>query len=137
MVMGLKQQGGRGKFSPMAEINVTPMVDVMLVLLIIFMVAAPLLTVGIEVNLPDTEAQNLSEQTEPLTVSVTAEGNIFVQDTQIEYDNLVPHLTAIAQAGYDQAIYVRGDRDVDWDRVAKVLGQLSKAGFRQISLVTD
>ena len=121
----------------MSEINVTPFVDVMLVLLIIFMVAAPLLTVGVEVNLPETEAEAISEQGEPLTLSITSEGNIFVQDTAIEFDNLVPHLQAVAQAGYDQPIYVRGDEAVAYGEVAKVYGRLSASGFSRITMVTE
>ena len=137
MAMGVGSGGGRGKFQPMAEINVTPMVDVMLVLLIIFMVAAPLLTVGVAVDLPETEAEALNDQGEPLAVSVTADGTIYVQDTAIEYDNLVPHLRAVAAAGYDQRIYVQGDKAVPYDDVAKVIGRLNAAGFTQIGLVTD
>lgn len=137
MAGGIKQQGGRGRFQPVAEINVTPMVDVMLVLLIIFMVAAPLLTVGIDVNLPETEAQAIADQGEPLTVSVASDGTIFVQDTPVLFDNLEPQLIQIAQAGYDQKIYVRGDREVAYDDVAKVLGRLNSAGFKNIGLVTD
>jgi biopolymer transport protein TolR len=137
MAGGIQQGGGRGRFRPMAEINVTPFVDVMLVLLIVFMVAAPLLTVGIEVDTPETEARPMTEQIEPLAVTVTADGTIYVQETEIEYDNLVPHLQAIAAAGYDQRIFVRGDKDVSYDRVAKVLGRLNAAGFTQIGLVTD
>ncbi|MEM0928412.1 MAG: protein TolR [Pseudomonadota bacterium] len=123
--------------APMSEINVTPMVDVMLVLLIIFMVAAPLLTVGIEVELPETEAQALTEQTEPISVSVTSTGVIYVQETQIDYDDLVAHLSAVVGAGYDQRIYVRADKGVLYDDVARVMGRLNAAGFTSIGLVTD
>ncbi|MEM9233020.1 MAG: protein TolR [Pseudomonadota bacterium] len=137
MAGGIKQGGGRGRFTPMAEINVTPFVDVMLVLLIIFMVAAPLLTVGVAVDLPETEAEAMSDQGEPLAVSVTADGTIYVQDTAVEYDNLVPFLTAISQAGYDQRVYVQGDKSVPYDDVAKVIGRLNAAGFTRIGLVTD
>ncbi|ADM08745.1 TonB system transport protein, ExbD/TolR family protein [Parvularcula bermudensis HTCC2503] len=137
MAGGIRQPGGRGRFTPMAEINVTPMVDVMLVLLIIFMVAAPLLTVGIEVDKPDTDAQAMTDSGEPITVSVTSEGRIFVQDTEIALDNLAPHLTAVRQAGYDQRIYVQGDRAASYDAVAQVLGALNGAGFTRIGLVTE
>ncbi|MEM9810503.1 MAG: protein TolR [Pseudomonadota bacterium] len=129
--------GGLRKSAPMAEINVTPLVDVMLVLLIIFMVAAPLLTVGIEVELPETEAEALTEETEPISVSVTATGAIYVQETEISYDNLVPHLSAVAEAGYDQRIYVRADKDVLYNDVARVMGRLNAAGFTSIGLVTE
>ncbi len=144
MAGGLLPSGGGGSgfnrlrsSAPMSEINVTPLVDVMLVLLIIFMVAAPLLTVGIEVELPETEAQALTEQTEPISVSVTATGVIYVQETQIEYDDLVAHLTAVAGAGYDQRIYVRADKGVLYDDVARVMGRLNAAGFTSIGLVTE
>ena len=130
-------RNGRGRMRQNAEINVAPMVDVMLVLLVIFIVAAPLLTAGVEVDLPETEAQNISEQIEPLTVTVTADGTIFVQDTEIEYDNLVPHLQAIAEAGYDQRIYIRGDKSTIYDNVAKVMARISAAGFGNMSLVME
>lgn len=137
MAGGIKGPAGRGRFTPVAEINVTPMVDVMLVLLIIFMVAAPLLTVGIDVDLPETDAQAMSDQGEPLTVSVASDGTIYLQDTPVLFDNLVPQLTAVAQAGYDQKIYVRGDQNVSYDLVAQVLGRLNAAGFTRIGLVTE
>ncbi len=121
----------------MSEINVTPFVDVMLVLLIVFMVTAPLLTVGVPVDLPKTSAQALGKDREPLTVSVRKDGAIFLQNSQIEEDSLVPRLTAIAENGYAQRIFVRGDQSVDYGRVMEVMGQLSAAGFTQIGLVTD
>jgi biopolymer transport protein TolR len=122
---------------PMAEINVTPMVDVMLVLLIIFMVAAPLLTSGVEVDLPDTDAKEISDPVEPLAVTITREGKIFVQETEIAYDNLVPHLEAVSKAGYEQRIYVRGDKGALYDDVAKVFGRISAAGYTKLALITD
>ncbi len=137
MAGGIKVGGVRGRTQPMAEINVTPFVDVMLVLLIIFMVTAPLLTVGIEVDLPETDAEAITDPGEPLAVTVSADGTIFVQETEIEYDNLVPHLTAVVNAGYDQRIYVRGDRTVAYDDVARVIGRLNAAGFTSIGLVTE
>ncbi|NRA28817.1 MAG: protein TolR [Parvularculaceae bacterium] len=131
--------GGGGKLrrstAPMSEINVTPLVDVMLVLLIIFMVAAPLLTTGVEVELPETEAEALSEEVEPITISIAADGSIFVQQTEVAYDDLVEHLSAIADAGYNNQIYVRGDKNVAYDDVAKVLGRLQRAGFTNFGLV--
>ncbi|MEE4209131.1 MAG: protein TolR [Parvularcula sp.] len=133
--------GGFGKLrrgsAPMSEINVTPMVDVMLVLLIIFMVAAPLLTVGIEVELPETEAQALTEQTEPISVTVTAAGEIYVQETAVAYDDLTAFLSAIGSAGYEQRIYVRADKGVLYNDVARVMGRLNAAGFKNIGLVTE
>jgi biopolymer transport protein TolR len=122
---------------PMAEINVTPMVDVMLVLLIIFMVTAPLLTVGVPIELPKSEAQQLEGDKEPLTVTVDPEGKIFLQDTEIQLDQIVPKLTAISKNGYDERIFVRGDRRVNYGVVMRVMGTISAAGFRRIALVSD
>ena len=135
--MNSRSGGGRQRVRPMSEINVTPLVDVMLVLLIVFMVAAPLLSVGITVDQPDTNAPPLVDQGEPLTVTITGTGDIFVQETLIEFENLIPHLQAIAAAGYDQQIYLRSDKSRPYDDVAKVLGQISGSGFKKISLVTD
>jgi biopolymer transport protein TolR len=121
----------------MSEINVTPLVDVMLVLLIVFMVAAPLLTVGVAVDLPETAAQPIPEQGEPLTVTITGDGTIFVQETAVEIDSLVPQLEAIATAGYDQRIFIRGDQARTYGEVVRVMGKINAAGFRRIGLVTD
>ena len=123
----------------MAEINVTPMVDVMLVLLIIFMVSAPLLTVGVPIDLPQTQAKSLDQDKEPLTISVSVKGQFFLQETEIGVDELVPKLRAItdARGGLDERIYVRGDRQVDYGTVMKVMGRLSAAGFRRVALVTE
>jgi biopolymer transport protein TolR len=130
--------GRRGRrIRPMAEINVTPFVDVMLVLLIVFMVTAPLLTVGVPVDLPKTKAQALSQDREPLSVTVRRDGSIFLQNTRVSEDDLVPRLTAIAANGYDQRIFVRGDRSVDYGRVMQVMALISAAGFTHIGLVTD
>jgi biopolymer transport protein TolR len=122
---------------PMSEINVTPMVDVMLVLLIIFMVTAPLLTVGVPIDLPKTEAKQLEGDKEPLTISVDPEGKIFLQDIELQLDEIVPKLTAIAKNGYDERIFVRGDRRVNYGVVMRVMGTISAAGFRRIALVSD
>jgi biopolymer transport protein TolR len=127
----------RGRIRPMAEINVTPFVDVMLVLLIVFMVTAPLLTVGVPVDLPKTKAQALSQDREPLTVTLRRDGRIFLQNTHVAEDDLVPRLTAIAANGYDQRIFVRGDKAVDYGRVMEVMALISAAGFTHIGLVTD
>jgi biopolymer transport protein TolR len=123
----------------MSEINVTPMVDVMLVLLIIFMVSAPLLTVGVPIDLPQTKANSLDQDKEPLAVSVNDKGQVFLQNTQIDVDELVDKLKAITEAkgGFDERIYVRGDRKVDYGTVMRVMGRLSAAGFRRVALVTD
>jgi len=130
--------GRRGRrIRLMAEINVTPFVDVMLVLLIVFMVTAPLLTVGVPVDLPKTKAQPLSQDREPLSVSVRRDGSIYLQNTRISEDDLVPRLTAIAANGYDQRIFVRGDKSVDYGRIMEVMALISAAGFTHIGLVTD
>jgi biopolymer transport protein TolR len=123
----------------MAEINVTPMVDVMLVLLIIFMVAAPLLTVGVPLDLPQTQAKSLDQDKEPLTVSVNTKGEVFLQNSEIKIDELVAKLQAVTQArgGQDERIYVRGDKKVDYGAVMRVMGRLSAAGFRRVALVTE
>jgi biopolymer transport protein TolR len=123
----------------MAEINVTPMVDVMLVLLIIFMVSAPLLTVGVPLDLPQTQAKTLDQDKEPLTVSVNLKGQVFLQNTEIPLEEVVPKLKAItdARGGPDERIYVRGDRQVDYGTVMKVMGRISAAGFRRVALVTE
>jgi biopolymer transport protein TolR len=122
---------------PISEINVTPFVDVMLVLLIVFMVTAPLLTVGVPVDLPKTRAQALSQDREPLSVTIKSNGQIFLQNTPVAEGDLVPKLTAIAANGYDQRVFVRGDKSVDYGRVMEVMGMLSAAGFTHIGLVTD
>jgi biopolymer transport protein TolR len=125
----------------MAEINVTPMVDVMLVLLIIFMVSAPLLTVGVPIDLPQTQAKSLGQDKEPLAVSVDTKGKVFLQNTEISMDELVPKLKAITAArggnNAEERIYVRGDRKVDYGTVMKVMGRLSAAGFARVALVTE
>jgi biopolymer transport protein TolR len=122
---------------PLSEINVTPFVDVMLVLLIVFMVTAPLLTVGVPVDLPKTRAQALGQDREPLSVTVKRDGKVYIQNTPVAEDELAAKLTAIAANGYDQRIFVRGDRAVDYGRVMAVMGLLSAAGFTHIGLVTD
>ncbi len=126
----------RRRHSPMAEINVTPFVDVMLVLLIIFMVAAPLLTVGVPIDLPETQAKSMGGDTEPLTVSIDPDGKIFLQDEEIDAERLVATLQAIAQDGVEERIYVRGDRDADYGTIMRVMGRLNAAGYRRIGLVT-
>jgi biopolymer transport protein TolR len=131
------QIGRRRRARPLSEINVTPFVDVMLVLLIVFMVTAPLLTVGVPVDLPKTKAQPLSQDREPLTVSVRRDGSVYLQNTRVSQDDLVPRLTAIAANGYDQRVFVRGDKAVDYGRVMQVMALVSAAGFNHIGLVTD
>ena len=132
---GRGRRGRRGR--PMSEINVTPFVDVMLVLLIVFMVTAPLLTVGVPVDLPKTHAQALGQDREPLSVTIRNTGQIYLQNSPIAEDDLVPKLTAISGNGYDQRIFVRGDKSVDYGRVMEVMALISAAGFTHIGLVTD
>jgi biopolymer transport protein TolR len=124
----------------MSEINVTPFVDVMLVLLIVFMVSAPLLTVGVPINLPQSQAKALQQDREPLTLSVNVDGQIFLQNAEIKLDDLVPKLKAISEArgtGGDEQIYVRGDRKVDYGTMMRVMGRLSAAGYHKVALVTE
>jgi len=141
MAAQFAQSGRRGgrqrRRGRMAEINVTPFVDVMLVLLIVFMVTAPLLTVGVPVELPRTQAKQLPSEQEPLTISVQADGGIYVQDTKVERDALLPQLKAIAREGYDRRIFIRGDAKADYGAVADVMAILSSAGYRNLGLVTD
>jgi biopolymer transport protein TolR len=132
------RRGRRRKvFAPMSEINVTPFVDVMLVLLIIFMVAAPLLTVGVPIELPETRAKPLQGDNEPLTVSVKQDGRLFLQNSEVGLDTLTPKLVAIAKNGYEERIFVRADKSVGYGDVMRVMGELNRAGFRRIGLVTD
>ncbi len=127
----------RARRGALAEINVTPMVDVMLVLLIIFMVSAPLLTVGVPVELPKTEAGALEEQDEPLTISLRADGRIFVGEEETAFADLGPRLQALADTGTQTPVYVRADGRAPYERVAQVMARLSGSGFSKISLVTD
>src|SRR3974390_597555 len=123
----------------MSEINVTPMVDVMLVLLIIFMVSAPLLTVGVPIDLPQSRAKSLDQDKEPLTISVNAKGQVYLQNSELQVDELVPKLEAVAQArgGTDARVYVRGDKNVEYGTMMRVMGRLSGAGFHRVALVTE
>lgn len=120
-----------------AEINVTPLVDVMLVLLIVFMVAAPLLSVGVPVELPKTDAKSLPSENEPITITVDADGKVFLQETEVNLDDIVTQLTAIAQNGYDERIYLRGDNASDYGSVMKVMARVNAAGYSNLGLVTD
>jgi biopolymer transport protein TolR len=137
-LQGGKSRGHRGqRHAVMSQINVTPMVDVMLVLLIIFMVAAPLLTVGVPIDLPQTQAKSMDQDREPLTISVNDKGQVFLQNSEIKLDELVAKLKAIAKNGFEERVYVRGDRRVDYGTVMKVMGRLSAAGYRRVALVTE
>jgi biopolymer transport protein TolR len=132
------ESGDEGGYRPMAEINITPMVDVMLVLLIIFMVAAPLMTVGVPVELPKTAATPLpSVEEEPLTVSITADGAVTLMKTEIALDELIPKLRAIAAERTDNKVFLRADGRVPYETVAQVMGALNAGGFNSIGLVTE
>lgn len=120
----------------MSEINVTPLVDVMLVLLIVFMVAAPLMTVGVPVELPKTKASQMNAETEPITITVQQDGTVYLQETQIAMDALAPKLVAIAKNGYEEQLFVRADTSVPYGKVMEVMGLLNSAGYRKIGLVT-
>ena len=142
MNMASSSGGGgrrRGRKPVMAEINVTPMVDVMLVLLIVFMVSAPLLTVGVPLDLPQTQAKSLEQDKTPLQLSVDIKGKIFINDTEVSMAELIPKLKAITEArgGMEERIYMRADKKADYGTVAKVMGQLSGAGFKRLALVTE
>lgn len=141
MAAGIQHTSARGRGRlrrrAMAEINVTPFVDVMLVLLIVFMVTAPLLTVGVPVDLPKTKAPALGQDREPLSITIKRDGTIFLQKQPIPEDQLVDRLTAVAANGYNQRIFVRGDTQANYGKVMEVMGLLAAAGFTHIGLVTD
>ncbi len=138
---GVNGRGRRHQRSAViSQINVTPMVDVMLVLLIIFMVSAPLLTVGVPIDLPQTQAKSLDQDREPLTITINAKGEVFLQNSQIQIEEFLPKLQAIAQArggGADERVYVRADRKVDYGTVGRVMALISSTGFHRVALVTD
>ena len=132
-----RRSGTRRKAAIAAEINVTPMVDVMLVLLVIFMITAPLLTAGIPVDLPKTEASALQEKEDPLTVTVDAQGNLYLQETALELAVLVPRLVAITGSNPEARIYVRGDKAISYGRVMEVMGAISAGGFKKVALISE
>ncbi|MCH7936062.1 MAG: protein TolR [Proteobacteria bacterium] len=127
----------RVRTPPMSEINVTPMVDVMLVLLIVFMVTAPLLTVGVQIDLPKTKAKMLQGQDEPLAITIDARGQVYLQDTEIDLEGLIPRLRAITANNADVRIFVRGDASVNYGRVMEVMGTVNAAGYKKVALVTQ
>ena len=142
MAGGIISQGARGgrrrAYRPLAEINVTPLVDVMLVLLIVFMVTAPLLTTGIHVDLPKSQAGPLAQADDkPLEISIDAKGQIFLQETAVDLDQLVPRLGAIANENHDAKIYIRGDRANSWGTMMEVLGAVGGAGYTKVGLVSN
>jgi biopolymer transport protein TolR len=134
---GVSSSGRRSSYSPMAEINVTPMVDVMLVLLIVFMVAAPLLTVGVPVDLPKSQANALNDDKPPLVITVNSNNQLFIGDSPIEESNLVAKLQAITNANPEAVIYVRGDQTIQYGKVMEVMGLISSAGYSKVSLVAE
>jgi len=121
----------------MAAINVTPFVDVMLVLLIVFMVTAPLLTTGVQVDLPESRAEGLPGQDEPLSVTVTADGTIYLQETEVALADLVPRLVAITEENRDARVFIRGDRGLVYGRIMEVIGTINRAGFTRVALVSE
>ncbi|KZB53768.1 protein TolR [Thalassospira lucentensis] len=134
---GGRRRGRRNRRKAMSDINVTPMVDVMLVLLVIFMVAAPLMTVGVEVDLPETSAAPMTGQDEPLVVSVTGDGTLYIMDSEVPQDTLAEKLSAITENKRDTRIFVRGDRAIDYGRVMEVMGLISEAGFSKVALIAE
>ena len=134
-----RSRGGRGRRrrAPMSQINVTPFVDVMLVLLVIFMITAPLLTVGVEVDLPEADTPPLAGDDEPLSITITRDGTTYLQETEIALEALIPKLRAITERRSDVRIFIRGDRDIAYGRVMEVMGVLNAAGFNNVALVTE
>lgn len=134
-----RRRGAGGRHAAMSEINVTPFVDVMLVLLIIFMVAAPLLQVGVPIELPQAKGQQLqaSADNEPLAISVQSSGDVYIGETKVTLDEIAAKLKAIAKNGYDEPIFVRGDKGVTYGVVMRVMGRINAGGFRKVSLVTE
>lgn len=144
MAMSMQRSGGGGsrrrrgrRNQPMSEINVTPLVDVMLVLLIVFMVAAPLLTVGVPIDLPQSQAKSLNTDSKPVTVSVSPDGRIFVQEDEVQFENLIETLNAASPDGPEGRVYVRGDTNANYGAVMRVMGRLSGAGYSRIGLITE
>lgn len=145
MSMGVEGSGGldqrgrkrRQRSQPMTQINVTPFVDVMLVLLIVFMITAPLMTIGVPIELPETEAGQVKGSKDPLVVSIDAKGRIFLQETEIKIDEIVAKLSAISKSGFKERIYIQGDKHVVFGKISKIMGRISSAGFKRITVVTD
>ena len=125
------------RYRPMSEINVTPFVDVMLVLLVVFMVTAPLLTVGVPVDLPKTKAAVLSNPDEPIVISIDAKSRVYIQETEVPLENLAARLSAITGVNPETRIFVRGDRGIEYGRVMEVMGSVSEAGFKKVSLLAN
>ena len=138
MMGGGGGRAGRRRYNrPVSDINITPFVDVMLVLLVVFMVTAPLMTVAVPVDLPKTQAHTLNQDKEPLVVSIDADGKIYLQDKNMKFDELVPKLKAITGANPDARIFVRGDKDLAYGKIMEVMGNISSAGFTKVALVAE
>jgi len=138
VAFSLNQKGSaRGRYRPLAEINVTPLVDVMLVLLIIFMVTAPLMTSGVSVDLPKTNAQPINNDSQPLTVSIRANGDVYLQDEQVPLPDVVGKLKAIASNNPDRRIFVRGDKDLPYGRIMEIMGIITQGGFTHVALLAE
>jgi biopolymer transport protein TolR len=137
MAGGLIGKGGKGRYKPLAEINVTPLVDVMLVLLIVFMVTAPLMTSGVNVDLPKADAKQLNSDSEPLTVSIKADGGIYLQDQQLELPELVAKLQAVSANDLTRRIFVRGDKGIQYGQVMQVMATIAQGGFTKVALLAQ
>lgn len=139
MAINLHSKSSKRRYESaiISEINVTPFVDVMLVLLIVFMVSAPLLTVGVPVDLPKTQAKNLADDQEPLVVSITSNNKIFIQESHVQLDQLSSRLQAISKNNFEAKIYIRGDRQLNYGRIMEIMGQINSAGFTKVALLAD
>jgi biopolymer transport protein TolR len=134
---GRRQYGTASRFRPMSEINVTPLVDVMLVLLIVFMITAPLLTVGVPVDLPQTKAEAIADPQEPIVLTLQKDGHIYLQETPVDFETLVAKLQAITENKPDTTIFVKGDKTVAYGEVMKLMGEVTTAGFSKVSLIVE
>jgi biopolymer transport protein TolR len=134
---GGRKRRGVPRYGAMADINMTPFIDVMLVLLIIFMVAAPLLSTGVPIDLPQTKASAINIDQKPLAIAIDEKGDAFLNDQPVKVDELVDKLTAAAKAGFDERIYVRASKQVPYGRVAEIMAIVTTAGFKKVALVTD
>jgi biopolymer transport protein TolR len=137
MAFSLNARNGHGRYRPLSEINVTPLVDVMLVLLIIFMVTAPLMTSGVSVDLPKANARPLNSDSQPLTISINAQGTIYLQNDEVDLGQLVAKLQAISQNDVDRRIFVRGDKDLSYGRIMQVMGTVTQGGFTKVALLAE
>jgi len=137
MAFSLNARNGHGRYRPLSEINVTPLVDVMLVLLIIFMVTAPLMTSGVSVDLPKANARPLNSDSQPLTISINAQGTIYLQNEEVDLGQLVAKLQAISQNDVDRRIFVRGDKDLSYGRIMQVMGTVTQGGFTKVALLAE